>query len=83
MTNLTINQIEHLVKLDFKIHLVKLVSGLVNKTTNLVKLASALVNKDTYYIQSIRLSQSGQVYWPSQKVQLQIIILVGYLGDYI
>jgi hypothetical protein len=81
MTDLTISQIEHLVKLDLKIHLVKLVSGLVNKTTDLVKLASAQINKDTYYIQSIRFSQSGQ--WPSQKVQLQIIILIGYLGDYI
>jgi len=33
MNDLTISQIGHLVKLDLKYHLVKLVNGSVNKTT--------------------------------------------------
>jgi hypothetical protein len=52
------------------------------KPHNLIKLASALVNKTTYYIQSIGLTKQGQnEQWPNKKGQLQIPILIGYLGD--
>jgi hypothetical protein len=58
MTNLTNNQIEHLVKMDFKIPLsqINLMAWSI-RPPNLVKWASALINKATYYIKSIRLTK--------------------------